>query len=208
VTSEFYPESVYESDQKIREQFGLPRNKKIILFKGRMVKEKGIIELIKAFSAIDKNDILLLIVGSKNFGEKRSRMSSYETELMNMIQQDDRIQHIGYVPYNDIPKLNKISYMCVVPSIWEEPAGLVVLEAIASETPLVVSDAGGIPEYVKPDYTNIVARDSNYIENLTSAMMKLLDDEEYYLSVMRKIKKERDIYNEERYYDNLCKVLD
>lgn len=203
----FFDENIQETSDQILQEMNLPKNKKIILFKGRMVKEKGIIELIKAFSSIENNNLILLLVGSKNFGENRILKSKYEKELVALINNDERIVHVGYIPYENIPKLNKVAYACVVPSTWEEPAGLVLVEAIASETPSIISDSGGLPEYATGECAHIITRDKNFIDNLRKAIIEIVDNETYYKRLKVNTSKRRDFYNEERYYDELCQML-
>lgn len=51
--------------------------------------------------------------------------------------------------------------VCVVPSVWDEPLGLVVLEAMAANTPVVVTRKGGIPLMVKENFNGLFVRPRN-----------------------------------------------
>lgn len=211
-TSKFYPENIKISDKEIRKKFGLKPKSAIFLFKGRLVEEKGIIELIKAFSMLKDNNIELLIVGSKNFGDKRIIKSKYEKKLNHLLKTDNRIVHINHIDYKYIPLLNKIAYCAVVPSIWEEPGALVVLEAIAAGNPIVMSDSGGMPEYTKGLGCFIVKRGNlnqreKFINNLYEALDKILKDEAMYQNYKKELKLIRYDYNEYNYYNNLANLL-
>ena len=59
------------------------------------------------------------------------------------------IKSIGWVKHSQIPELINRSDICVVPSIWEEPFGIAVVEAMACGKAVIASDAGNIPEIIE-----------------------------------------------------------
>ncbi len=204
----FYPENILIDEEEILKRYNLPKEKKIISFKGRMIKEKGVLELVKAFSMIEDENIILLLAGSRNFGAKSVKKSNFENELNELIRKDKRVYHLGYIPYEEVPLLSKISYMSIVPSIWAEPAGLVITEAVAANVPLVISNAGGMQEYVEAGSAEIVNVNGDFINNLSLAIKKVLNDEIAYKTKKELMARNRDVYNDERYYKDLCKVLE
>lgn len=205
-TKRFYEENIYKDELAIRRKFNLPSKGKIILFKGRIVKEKGILELIRAFKQVEDKDTLLVIAGSKNFGLKRLFKSAYERNLMNMIKSDNRIFFLGYVPYNEVPLLNKISYFSVIPSLWEEPCALVLLENIASGKPTIVTNSGGMPSYVE-NKGGLIIEKENIVNNLIKGMDTLLNYQEVYQDLEFEAKKYKDYYNEKNYYKSMCNAI-
>ena len=70
-----------------------------------------------------------------------------------------------------MPSYLKTADIAVVPSMWEEPFGLTVLEAMAAGLPLITTRSGGIPEICEGVAT-IVDRE-NIVENLTNAILDL-----------------------------------
>ena len=66
--------------------------------------------------------------------------------------------------------------VCVVPSIWDEPLGLVVLEAMATKTPVVVTRKGGIPLMVKDGANGLFVRPRNAKEIAEKVNILLAND--------------------------------
>lgn len=92
------------------------------------------------------------------------------------------VKFFGLVPNSDLIKMYYRSQVCVVPSVWDEPLGLVVLEAMATKTPVVVTRKGGIPLMVKDGYNGLfvrprnskeIAEKVNYLLNNESARVKM-----------------------------------
>lgn len=206
-TEKFMPENSKLDDKSIKKLFHIPENKKVILFKGRIVKEKGVVELLEAFSQIGRKDIVLIMAGSKNFGEKRYRKSHYEKQVEQYVKKDNRIIMLNYVEYEKIPLLHKISDIAVVPSIWQEPCGLVVIEAMAAGTPLIASRTGGIPEVVGEAKSILIEVDENFIMSMKNAIELLFSDSELCKEIREsQLKRTKDLSNE-RYFRDLCEVL-
>lgn len=111
------------------------KNKFIVLFVGRLVEEKGIIELLQAAKIWDKN-ITLVIAGSGPLEEKvREAMNNFSN-----------IEFRGIIPQDKLPVFYSASDILIVPSISEEGFGRVILESLACGTPVIGSNRGAIPE--------------------------------------------------------------
>lgn len=147
-----------------------------IVFVGRLTPQKGIKELIEALGLLPSNiDWQLLVVGSKWFSSKSH--SLYERELEKLAEKyKNRIVFLGYLNHEEIPLAYNSSNIAVVPSIWEEPAGRVVLEAEAAGLPLVVSDAGGIREYTGEECAIVIKRGDDFVNSMKEAILQLAND--------------------------------
>lgn len=66
------------------------------------------------------------------------------------------VECAGWTSYEKIQDLYKMAHICVVPSIWEEPFGIVALEAMASEIPVVANAVGGLKEIVRDGETGFL----------------------------------------------------
>lgn len=159
--------------EQFRRKVGIFANNKVILYVGRLVPEKGVLELIKAFNKIKYKNATLLIVGSANFS--KNTMTGYEKKVLKEIELSDRqIITTGYVHNSEIYKYHAIADLAVVPSIWQEPAGLVELEFQAAGVPVVATRVGGIPEFVSDKC--ILVDVNNVVDNLTTAIDEIIND--------------------------------
>ncbi len=82
---------------------------------------------------------------------------------------------IGWHPFSEIKEFYKQSDICVAPSIWEEPFGLVAVEAMATGRPVVAADVGGLQEIVLHGETGFVFPRNN-AEELAAHLRTLLDN--------------------------------
>ena len=124
--------------------------KKLILFSGKLTKYKGVKYLLQAAKQIDG------IIGIAGDGPDRKNLEEIAKNL-NL----ENVQFLGLVPHKELVELYYRADVCVVPSVWDEPLGLVVLEAMAAKTPLVVTRKGGIPLMVKDGYNGLFVRPRN-----------------------------------------------
>lgn len=206
-TDRFELERINFTREQICRKFDLDKNKRYILFKGRLVREKGILELIRAFKGLDDRDTVLLICGAKNFGEKRKRLSDYEKKIFDEIKGSSNIITTGHVPYEDIPLLHKIAEICVVPSIWQEPCGLVVIEALVSGVPLVCSTTGGSTQLCENTGAVMIDVNDKYIDSLCDAMKDLLDDDAKRDKISSSEIAKREYFEVKRYFDDMADII-
>ena len=157
----------YQIDE-IRTKYGISENDKIIIFVGRTIKEKGILEVLQAFNLANKKDWTLMIIGSSGFDI--NVQSDFEKKLLKETQNNKKIIFTGFIPYKDLSVYYVLSDLAILPSIWNEPAGLTMLEAVASGVPLITTNSGGIPEYVSKYGAIILNVDDNLVSNIANNM--------------------------------------
>lgn len=147
----------------------LNKENKYILFVGRLEKQKGVKYLINAFSVINKKfpHLRLKIVGK----------GSLKNDL---IKQCDNLYIRQYIDFEgwknelELLRLYNEAEMLVIPSIYE-PFGIVALEAMACECPVVASNVGGLKEIVTHGKNGYLFENKNYLD-LASWIMALLSD--------------------------------
>ena len=96
----------------------------------------------------------------------------------------------------------------VLPSIWNDPAPLTVIEAITVGKPLITTCSGGIPEYATPDVAEIVPYSENFVVDLTVALRKVMGDESYREKLARNAQKKSALWTEKSYYYDFLNVID
>jgi len=142
----------YTRDQKIKiinKKYDL-ENKKVVIFVGRLTWEKGVEYLLRAAPAI-KAEIFIIGGGA-------------EKEKLQHIAQKKKLKNVHFLGYfgkeyvEELREFYKRADCVVVPSTCDEGLGIVVLEAMASETPVVATNKGGIPLAVKNGKTGFLVR--------------------------------------------------
>lgn len=192
---------------EIKSKYGINKSSKIIIFVGRLTEEKGIKQLLMAINNLNYKDFKLLIVGSYFFNTKVK--SDFEQELERLVTiNKEKIIFTGYINYNEIYKLYKLSDLAILPSMWDEPAGLTIQEAEACGLPVITTNSGGIPEYIVEGSSIIINRNENIVKNLTAEIDRLLIDEKKLKKMSNKslgIIEDLDIC---KYYNNLIKIVE
>ncbi len=168
--------SIKEID-KLKRQFNIDDNDFVIGFSGRLVRDKGVVELSQAFRILKEKypakSIKLLIIGEP---EKRDAVPQ---EVLETLLDNLDVVFTGRISYADIQKYYLLMNVLVLPS-YREGFPTVVLEACAMGIPVVVSKSTGcvdsIQENVTGVYTDIapmsiaenVSRflDENYANNM------------------------------------------
>lgn len=203
----FHKNLSIDQRQNLRNRLGFNENDIVICFVGRIVKEKGILELLEAIEKIKGTNIKLMIVGSVEFGNKKT--SEFEKKIKNKSEKlNNRVKMTGFIENEDIWKYYKISDIAILPSIWEEPAGLTMIEAIATETILITTRVGGIPEYIKDNMALLINNDKHIVENIKKAIECVINNFEIYKkktnNACELIIKE---YSTVKFYENFCNII-
>ena len=194
-----------EGKKQLRKKIGLQEEDFVILYVGRLIQVKGILELIKSVLSINDKNIKLLVVGSANFGKRA--FSPYAKKVKKLCKKNrNRIIATGYVDNSEIYKYAMAADIQCVPSLWEEAAGLVTIEAMAYGIPTIVTNSGGMTEYVTEENALIIERDG-IAENLKNAICYLKDNPELRNQMSKSAKIQSKKYGEETYYKNFVKTV-
>ena len=120
----------------------------IVLFVGRITRQKGILHLVRALRYLEPGVQVVLCAGAPDTPEIAAEMAV----LVEDAKRDAAVRIIWIpemLPREDIISLYTHAAVFVCPSVYE-PFGIINLEAMACETPVVASAVGGIPEIVVP----------------------------------------------------------
>ncbi|MFT8929655.1 MAG: glycosyltransferase family 4 protein [Sporolactobacillus sp.] len=169
----FHYQFIHEEKFALQRKLQLNAEDLVLLYVGRITPEKGIKELLLAFSQIKIPNIKLLIVGSSFFDSDIH--SPFEKELRQLADTvRDRVRFTGYIPYSKLTKYYALADVAVLPSTWHEPAGLTMVEAQASGLPLITTDAGGIPEYIVRAGAMVLDSTNDLVSQLIDAISILV----------------------------------
>ena len=199
-TERFYKRNGTKINE-FRKKFGISCNDFIVIFVGRLIKEKGVLETIKAVKACNDENIKLLIVGSGFYSS--DIVEKYTLELRKESEEiKDRIIFTGYIDYNDMPSIYHLGDVAVLPSMWNEPAGMTMVEAVVSGIPLITTISGGIPEYITKDLACLLSRDERLVENIASEIKKIKMGESHICK-----KNKTDQFGLNDFYKNFSEIL-
>ena len=196
----------YETQPAKREAIGFDSDDFILVYSGRLNEEKGILPLVQAVKQLKIIHLKLLIIGDSNYG-----MDKHATPFVNRLQKEtesirDQVVFTGFINYRQIPKYLKMADVAVIPSMWDEPFGLTVVEAMAAGLPLITTRSGGIPEICEGVAT-IVGRD-NIIENLSTAIIDLYENPEKRKAMAKASLERSKLFDKERYAEEFFKAID
>ena len=163
-----------KNDSKIvglKKNYGFTDDDYICIFAGRLSEEKGADKLLEAIYNI-KNNVKCIIVGS--LLPEFNSTTDYEKKLYKIAEKiSNRVIFTGYINQKDLPYYYNIANIAVLPSMWDEPAGLTNLEAMACGLPVITTDAGGIPEYAMR--AEIVHRSDNVAREIVNIINSNLE---------------------------------
>ncbi len=129
---------------------GIDPERPYVLFVGRITRQKGIIHLVNAIPDIDPSLQIVLCAGAPDTPEIGAEMTSRVAEVSQ--GRPDVIWIQEMLPREEIIQFYSHAAVFVCPSVYE-PFGIINLEAMATETAVVASAIGGIPEVVVPGQT-------------------------------------------------------
>ncbi|MDZ8235782.1 MAG: glycosyltransferase [Nostoc sp. ChiQUE01a] len=160
-----------------REKLGIAPDAKIVLYVGRFDRRKGIETLVRAVaksSFRDEPNFQLVIGGGSRPGQsdgiERDRIANIVTEL----GLENCTTFAGRLDDTILPFYYAAADVCVVPSHYE-PFGLVAIEAMASKTPVVASNVGGLQFTVVPEVTGLLAPPKDEVA-FTAAIDRIIAD--------------------------------
>ncbi|MCD6591999.1 MAG: glycosyltransferase family 4 protein, partial [Thaumarchaeota archaeon] len=162
-----------EPDEEIlRKYMPLKPSRKLLLYVGRISRKKGIIDLVKSFSKIVKEepDTLLALAGR----EERWYADAVR-RLIKELGLSEHVLFLGPVPNRDVIHLMRACEVFVYSSIGGEGIPRAILEAMACGKPVVATRVAGIPEAVRDGETGYVVEVGDH-EAFADRVLKLLQN--------------------------------
>ncbi|MGN3975255.1 glycosyltransferase family 4 protein [Tsuneonella sp. SYSU-LHT278] len=152
--------------------------KGVIFYAGRLVEQKGVHVLIAAFRTLAaSNPAATLVIAGSSFFDGAA-VTAYQRRLAaSAAAVGDRIVFTGFVPHGTLKHLYARADAIVLPSIWNEPCSLTVIEGMASGSAVVATRVGGNPELVVDGETGLLVPPDD-APALLAAMRGLIDNPE------------------------------
>lgn len=202
-------EAFARSSSLTREQIGCTADDFILVFSGRLIPEKGIMELVEAMKMLKElPNLRLLVIGSSFFANSPNG-DAFVSELKKSASKlGDRIIFTGYVKHEQIASYLKLADAAVLPSTCEEAFGLTVLESMAAGLPVITTDRGGIPEIVTKDNAVILPFPGDLTGNLAKAILFLYQNEDLCKDMGNVSRLLSQKYSKEAYAKNFFGAID
>lgn len=172
----------------LKKQLEIGEGDFVFVFVGRLVKDKGVNELVESFNkqSLLHTNVKLVLVGSMEI-----ELDPLKKETLEIIKRNQRIISVGY--QNDIRPYLTISNVLVLPS-YREGFPNVVIQAGAMGLPSIVTDINGANEIIINRENGLIVQKKE-VEVLFEAMQKLYSDNELYC----KLKENTRVLIESRY---------
>ncbi|ODH01363.1 glycoside hydrolase [Nostoc sp. KVJ20] len=163
-----------------RAELGIDKETKVVLYVGRFDPRKGIETLVRAVNKSglrDSKNLQLIIGGGSTPGNSDGIERDRIEQIVNELGISDFTTFAGRLSQDILPTYYAAADVCVVPSHYE-PFGLVAIEAMASGTPVVASDVGGLQFTVVNEETGLLAPPQD-VDAFASAIDRILLNPEW-----------------------------
>lgn len=155
----------------LRNNFGYKKDDFVILYCGRIRESKGVWQLVQATLKLDNKFKLLIIGGLES---AKNQTSPFMNQLKTIAKNNsNKIKFTGYIKNSELYRYYQLADCQVVPSIWEEAAGLVAIEGQMCGLPQIITKSGGMVEYVDHQNTVIIEKDKDLVKNLEKSIINL-----------------------------------
>lgn len=156
------------------------RKRQYIAYLGRIIEPKGVhlaIQAVQKFNKKYPDERVTLKIAGKHYSDQ-SNDSYWHSEIEPLLGND--IEYVGFIKENsDKQKFLQSAKALIIPSLFDEPFGMVMIEALACGTPLIGLDSGAIPEVIQDSKNGyLVRKDKNThttVNNLAQAIRKVGD---------------------------------
>lgn len=155
--------------EKVRKKYTLP--KEFALYVGDATWNKNLPNLIKAIKKLNINLVMVGKALSEKDYDRSNPWNSDRVEIEKLVEGDDRIRRLGFLPQEDLAVVYNLAKVFVMPSYYEG-FGLPILEAMQSGCPVVCTNNGSLKE-VAGNSSLFVEQDE---EGITKGVKKVWDD--------------------------------
>lgn len=146
---EYNPFRLESQRKQLLSRLNLKQNQRILLFVGRIIPQKGIMEALEAFLLANLPNTVFIIIGEINI-EKNLENSSFLHRIIELATQNpSKVILTGRILQKELPKYYNIADIVIVPSIGQEGLPKVITESLAMGIPVMASNRGGNWEMIQ-----------------------------------------------------------
>lgn len=172
----------YQSDcsSQLRSELNLTTRDKVIFYAGRIVPDKGVLLLLKAFEKLveEQSDLKLVVVGD-HMEVSKSDKGAYQQEVRDVAaRMQDKCLMLGSIPPEKMHLYYPLADLVVIPSQFKEPFCMVAIEAMGAGKPVLVSTRGGMVEFVKSEETGYHLREPMTVDSIAQDIKDVLARED------------------------------
>lgn len=151
----------------------------VLIYSGRMTKEKGIMQLIEAMDMLNNYpNIKLMVIGSTFFANANNDDEFIKELKGKATPLKERIIFTGFIPYHKMPAYLASAHVAIIPSVWDDPFPTTVLEAQAMGLPIIATQRGGIPEEVSKENAVLLTTGKDLSQQLADTILYLYNHPE------------------------------
>lgn len=172
----------YQSDcsSQLRSELNLSTRDKVIFYAGRIVPDKGVLLLLKAFEKLveEQSDLKLVVVGD-HMEVSKSDKGAYQQEVRDVAaRMQNKCLMLGSIPPEKMHLYYPLADLVVIPSQFKEPFCMVAIEAMGAGKPVLVSTRGGMVEFVKSEETGYHLREPMTVDSIAQDIKDVLARED------------------------------
>jgi glycosyltransferase involved in cell wall biosynthesis len=166
--------------RKLRNKYSQLKDRRIIFHPARIGLAKGCDVTLKALKLVKERfpKVLLIMAGTKNiidWGANQQKDIAYLVGLVKTFRLEKHVLFDSFT-LDEMAQLYGVTEVCMYPSSVGEPFGLTMLESLSASKPMIVTDAGGMPEIIQDGINGFVIPVRDF-ESLASRIIQLLANE-------------------------------
>lgn len=134
----------------LRARWGVQPDEYVFLFAGRLVKEKGVVEMLDAFERLDTDrPVRLLVAGNvRDSKDPKNEKANYGRAVALRMAEMKNVKWVGSLHPGAMHDFLLAGDAFLLPSLWHDPFPTVMLEAACAGLPIVAGRRGGITEFL------------------------------------------------------------
>lgn len=153
--------------------------KGLILYVGTIIRKKGVLELSAIFNKVREAipEARLVLIGSDSFDIQTQSSSTWELIKKEFEEEDlEQVSYLGKMPYADVQEYIRKANVCIFPS-FAETFGMVTIEAMAMQKPVVSNDFGWSQELIVSGENGFLVHPKKYAD-FAKTIITLVEDEQ------------------------------